>query len=52
MKTFELTGSKRESTGKKAAKAYRKESFMPCVLYGGDAVVHFTVTKGQIFQLS
>jgi large subunit ribosomal protein L25 len=51
MKTFELTGVKRESTGKKAAKAYRKESLVPCVLYGGNEVVHFTVTKDGIRKL-
>ena len=51
MKTFELKGSKRESTGKKAAKAYRKESLVPCVLYGGDEVVHFTVTTEGIRKL-
>ena len=51
MKTFELTGSKREGTGKKAAKAYRKESLVPCVLYGGEEVVHFTVTKEGIRKL-
>jgi len=51
MKTFELKGSKRESTGKKAAKAYRKDSLIPCVLYGGGEVVHFTVTKDGIRKL-
>jgi len=51
MKTFELKGAKRESTGKKAAKAYRKESLVPCVLYGGGEVVHFTVTKDGIRKL-
>jgi len=51
MKSFELTGSKRESTGKKAAKAYRKDSLIPCVLYGGKEVVHFTVTKEGIRKL-
>jgi large subunit ribosomal protein L25 len=51
MKTFELTGVKRESTGKKAAKAYRKESLIPCVVYGGDEVIHFTVTKEGIRKL-
>ena len=51
MKTFELKGSKRESTGKKAAKAYRSESLVPCVLYGGEKVVHFTVTKEGIRKL-
>jgi large subunit ribosomal protein L25 len=45
MKTFQLEGSKREGTGKKAAKAYRKESLVPCVLYGGEEVIHFTVPK-------
>ena len=51
MKTFELTGSKREGVGKKAAKAYRKESLVPCVLYGGEEVVHFAVTKENIRKL-
>jgi large subunit ribosomal protein L25 len=51
MKTFELEGSKREGTGKKAAKAYRKESLVPSVLYGGEEVIHFTVTKEGIRKL-
>jgi large subunit ribosomal protein L25 len=51
MKTFVLTGSKRESIGKKAAKAYRSESLVPCVLYGGTEVVHFNVTKDGIRKL-
>ena len=51
MKNFELEGSKREGTGKKAAKAFRKEGLVPCVLYGGEEVVHFTVTKEGIRKL-
>jgi large subunit ribosomal protein L25 len=51
MKSFELNGSKREHTGKKAAKAYRRESVIPCVLYGGEEVVHFTITKEGIRKL-
>ena len=51
MKNFELTGSKREGTGKKAAKAFRKEGLVPCVLYGGEEVIHFTVTKDGIRKL-
>jgi large subunit ribosomal protein L25 len=51
MKTFELTGTKREGTGKKAAKAYRKESLIPGVLYGGEEVTHFTVTKEGVRKL-
>jgi large subunit ribosomal protein L25 len=51
MKTFQLEGSGREGIGKKAAKAYRKESLVPCVLYGGEEVVHFTVEKEGIRKL-
>jgi len=51
MKTFELKGSKREITGKKATKADRKESLVPCVLYGGKEVVHFTVSKDSVRKL-
>ena len=51
MKTFQLEGSKRAQTGKKATKAYRKESLIPCVLYGGEEVIHFTVSKEGIRKL-
>ncbi|MDR0733855.1 MAG: 50S ribosomal protein L25/general stress protein Ctc [Dysgonamonadaceae bacterium] len=51
MKSFELKGSKREQTGKKAAKAYRKELNIPCILYGGEEVVHFSVTKDSVRKL-
>jgi len=51
MKTFQLEGSKRDGIGKKAAKAYRKESLVPCVLYGGEEVTHFTVDKEGIRKL-
>jgi large subunit ribosomal protein L25 len=51
MKTFELKGFKREDTGKKATKACRKESSVPCVLYGGNEVIHFAVTKESIRKL-
>ncbi|MDR1562596.1 MAG: 50S ribosomal protein L25/general stress protein Ctc [Dysgonamonadaceae bacterium] len=51
MKTFELIGSPRESTGKKAAKAYRKETLIPAVLYGGEKVIHLNVTKESVRKL-
>lgn len=51
MKTFQLSGSQRDGIGKKAAKAYRKESLVPCVLYGGGDVVHFTIEKEAIRKL-
>lgn len=51
MKTFQLEGSTRESIGKKAAKAYRKEGLVPCILYGGENVIHFVVPKEGIRKL-
>ncbi len=51
MKTFELEGALREDMGKKAAKAYRKENLVPCVLYGKNGVQHFTVTTDGIRKL-
>ena len=51
MKTFQVQGSKRELTGKKATKANRKEALVPCVLYGGEEVIHFTVSKEGLRKL-
>lgn len=41
MQSITIKGSKRESVGKKASKALRNAEMIPCVLYGGDAPVHF-----------
>jgi len=41
MKTIEIKGFKRETVGKKATKQLRKDGNVPCVLYGGNEVVHF-----------
>ena len=35
MKTVSMSGSSRKNVGKKDAKALRRESMVPCVLYGG-----------------
>lgn len=51
MKTFELKGAARENIGKKAAKSYRLENNIPCVLYGGKEVVHFSVKDEAIRKL-
>ena len=50
MKTFQLEGKTREVAAtsadrKRALKAMRKNEEIPAVLYGGEEVVHFTVTK-------
>ncbi len=42
MKSITIKGSKRESVGKKATKALRNAGEIPCVLYGGNDVMHFS----------
>ncbi len=49
MKTFELAGEVRQTTGKKNAKAFRTEGKVPCVLYGKGDNVHF-VAESKNFQ--
>ena len=53
MKTFELKGEIREGFGKKAAKAYRREGLIPCVVYGGhdEQNLNFVVKQGDVRSL-
>lgn len=51
MKTFQLSGTPRPEFGKKAAKTVRKEGNVPCVLYGGSEVVHFSVADNDLRHL-
>ncbi|MDR2118460.1 MAG: 50S ribosomal protein L25/general stress protein Ctc [Tannerellaceae bacterium] len=51
MKTFQLTGTARVDLGKKATKDCRKNNSIPCVLYGGKDVVHFTVKIESVRKL-
>ncbi|MGL5562781.1 MAG: 50S ribosomal protein L25/general stress protein Ctc [Tannerellaceae bacterium] len=51
MKSFQLTGSLRTETGKKAAKAIRNNSSIPCIIYGGETVTQFTVEKEAVRKL-
>ncbi|MGH1336260.1 MAG: 50S ribosomal protein L25 [Aureispira sp.] len=44
MKTIALTGTSRTELGKKSTKAIRNANLVPCVLYGGENNLHFTVT--------
>lgn len=48
MKTYQLSGTLRPEFGKKAAKIVRKEGNVPCVLYGGSEVVHFSVLDNDL----
>ncbi|HEX2394887.1 MAG TPA: 50S ribosomal protein L25 [Bacteroidales bacterium] len=45
MKTFDLKASLRKSTGKKDAKALRRNKQVPCVLYGGKENIHFSAEE-------
>lgn len=53
MKTFELKGEIREGFGRKAAKSYRSEGLIPCVVYGGHGVenLNFVVKQGDVRNL-
>ncbi|PVX52249.1 LSU ribosomal protein L25P [Balneicella halophila] len=51
MKTFDLAGESRETTGKKAAKAFRAEGKVPCVVYGKGDNVHFVAEAKSFTKL-
>jgi large subunit ribosomal protein L25 len=45
MKSITIKGSKRESVGKVATKALRNAGMVPCVIYGGGKLVHFSAEE-------
>ena len=51
MKTASLSGSSRESVGKKDADALRSASRVPGVLYGGAEQIHLSVEEIQLNKL-
>jgi len=51
MKIASLSGSSRESVGKKDADALRSASRVPGVLYGGAEQIHFSVEEIQLNKL-
>ncbi|EKY01257.1 ribosomal protein L25, Ctc-form [Porphyromonas catoniae F0037] len=51
MKTFQLAGLPRPDLGKKASKGLRAGDLIPAVLYGGNDVVHFTVSQEAVRNL-
>lgn len=51
METVAVNGTIRTEVGKKATKAIRKQGEVPCVIYGGENVVHFSSTPGSFKQL-
>jgi large subunit ribosomal protein L25 len=51
MKTISMSGSIRESVGKKGSKALRNQGKVPCVLYGGEKQIHFSTDASQFKNL-
>lgn len=51
MKALKLSGTPRESVGKKDAKKLRKEGRVPCVLYGGKDQVQFSIPEKEFKPL-
>jgi large subunit ribosomal protein L25 len=51
MKTIEINGTLREETGSKSAKNGKRTGNIPCVVYGGEKNMHFTVTKNDVKDL-
>jgi large subunit ribosomal protein L25 len=51
MKQVSLSGSLRESVGKKDAKKHRKEGNIPCVMYGGEKQIHFVASDKAFRKL-
>ena len=45
MKSLSINASQRESVGKKATKALRNAGQVPCVVYGGDTIIHFSAPE-------
>lgn len=51
MKKVELIATKRDIQGTKGATALRRAKRVPCVLYGGSSVEHFSVDEGALRKL-
>jgi large subunit ribosomal protein L25 len=48
MKHFEIKANLRTDLGKKASKQIRKDNSIPCVIYGGENVVHFHTNQADV----
>lgn len=51
MQTVAFSGGSREGLGKKATKEVRKQGLIPCVMYGGKEVRHFTTVVNDVKTL-
>ena len=51
MKTYELQAVSREEKGKKATKKLRRNNMVPCIIYGGENVTHFSTDEKELQKL-
>lgn len=51
MKTIEINAEIRKETGKTATRKLRKEEKAPCVIYGGEKVVHVAATAKELKKI-
>jgi len=51
MRTVSLSGSLRENVGKKDTKALRRAELVPCVMYGGEEQIHFSLAEKDFKQI-
>ncbi|QQR98092.1 MAG: 50S ribosomal protein L25 [Sphingobacteriales bacterium] len=51
MQSITISGKARTQVGKKATKADRNDGNVPCVMYAGNEVVHFTSTMSSLRPL-
>jgi large subunit ribosomal protein L25 len=51
MKTFSLNGKSREALGKKDSAKLRNEGKVPCVIYGEELPIHFSVEAKDLQKL-
>ncbi len=47
MKSIEIKANLRKEVGKKHSKALRKKGLVPCVMYGGEEVIHFSAPENE-----
>jgi len=51
MKTFQIKGTARQAVGKKINKMLRAQDLVPCVIYGGEKVIHFQAHENEFRNL-
>jgi len=51
MKVASLSGSRRESVGKKSTKQLRAQGLVPCVVYGNGEQIHFAAKENDVNKI-